>query len=347
MIETPTPSPEGLDEQQGANAPKADRRALRGRLVILEGTRATDRNTPRTLIAAIAVHVVVIVALVRLVTLGHGLHDWFGLKPLSLTPQERVVYVQTEPPKPKPPEPKPQPKPVVPKATVPTTQVAPSTTLAPTTEVPVTDPVIVGAGRGDSSATGTGVGGGKPGILTINPALIGLVPNGDPRLFDPSSASINIPRTSQQMLDSVIGWAIVSAADSLDSIARLYDPNRKPAEWVKRMKNGEKWGWDKTGLRLGKYTVPNALLAFLPAGMQRNMQSNPIEAQRNRAILFAREDIARFSAQTIGEGEFRKALKEVRERKDREYQIRSKKRADEKKAESSPPPPKSAGGNDR
>lgn len=346
MIETPTPSPEKLEDQQGASRPKADRRALRGRLVILEGTRASDRTTPRTMFAAVAVHILVIAVLVRAVTLGHGLHDWFGFKPLSLTPQERVVYVQAEKPKPKPPEPKPEPKPVVKESTAPVVAAAPpANAITPPAEVPTIDPALIAAGRGgDSTKVGTGV----PRNLGINPALIGLAPvNSDPRLWDPTGVSINVPRTSQQLLDSVIGWAIVSAADSIDSVARLYDPNRKPAEWVKRMKNGEKWGWDKTGLRLGKYTVPNALLALLPAGLQKNMQSNPIEAQRNRALLFAREDIARFSAQTVGEADFRKALKEVRERKDREYQARSKKRAAEKSQSSPAPPPKSAGSGDR
>ncbi|MEO7998758.1 MAG: hypothetical protein ABI852_15015 [Gemmatimonadaceae bacterium] len=334
MVETPTPSPEQHEER-----PRADRRALRGRLVLREGSQQTDRATPRTVFAAIAVHLVVIAVLVRLVTLGHGLHDWFGLKPLSLTPEERVVYVETKKPEPKPPEPKPAPKPVA-KAPPTAVTAAPLTPPTTVTEIPAVDPALIGLARGgDSSATGTG----KPRNLGINPALIGLAPvNSDPRLWDPTGTSINIPRSQQQLLDSVVGWAIVSAADSLDSIARLYDANRAPADWTKRMKNGEKWGWDKTGLRLGKYTVPNALLALLPAGIQKGMQSNPIEAQRSRAILFAREDIARFSAQSIGEADFRKALKEVRERKDREYQARSKKRAAEK-AQSAPTPPKAAG----
>lgn len=337
MVETPTPPSE-----QHEDRPKADRRALRGRLVVRQGSRQTDRATPRTLFAAIAVHIVVIAVLVRMVSLGHGLHDWFGLKPFSLTPEERVVYVETRKPEPKPPEPKPTPKPVA-KTTAPAATVTPPVTvIAPPTEVPTVDPALVGAGRsGDSSATGSG----KPRNFGINPALIGIAPaNSDSRIWDPTGTSINIPRTAQQMLDSVVGWAIVSAADSLDSIARLYDPNRKPAEWIKRMKNGEKWGWDKTGLRLGKYTVPNALLALLPAGIQKGMQSNPIEAQRSRAILFAREDIARFSAQSVGEADFRKALKEVRERKDREYQARSRRRAAEKAQSAPANPPKAAGG---
>ena len=339
MPETPAQTPPQAPDER----PKADRRALRGRLVVREGTKATDRTTPRTLFAAIAVHIVVIAVLVRLVTLGHGLHDWFGLMPSSDTQQERITYVEPQKPEPKPPEAKPEPKPVAKAAEAQQT----SPVLAPTAptfpvEIAI-DPALIAAGRsgGDSSATG----GSVPRVPGINPALIGLAPAvSDPRVWAPGGTGINLPRSNQQMLDSVIGWAIASAADSIDSIGRLYDANRKPAEWVKRMKNGEKWGWDKTGLRLGKYTVPNALLALLPASVQRGMQSNPIEAASSRALLLAREDINRFQSQALGEADFRKALKEIRARKDREYQARSKARAVEDIKPKQTAPPKAAGG---
>ena len=338
MLETPTQKPPLNPDER----PKADRRALRGRLVVREGTKASDRLTPRTMFAAIAVHVLVIALLVRLVTLGHGLHDWFGLKSSPDTLQERVTYIEPKKSEPKPPEPKPEPKPVAKAVEVPTTSPV-ATPTAPTAPVEVAiDPALIAAGRagGDSS----GVGGGKPRPLGIDPALVGLAPvNADPRVWAPGAVGITLPRSDQQMLDSAIGWAIASAADSIDSIARLYDANRQPAEWVKRMKNGEKWGWDKTGLRLGRFTVPNALLALLPAGAQRGMQSNPIEARGARALLLAREDINRFASQAMGEADFRKALKEMRARKDREYEARSKARAAENNKPKAAAPPKAAG----
>ena len=77
---------------------------MRGRLQSGRREGIHDQATPKTLLTAIAVHVVVIMALVRLVTLGHGLHDWFGLSTIFEKPVERVTYVET--PKPKPPEPK-------------------------------------------------------------------------------------------------------------------------------------------------------------------------------------------------------------------------------------------------
>ena len=148
------------------------------------------------------------------------------------------------------------------------------------------------------------------------------------------------------MLDSVVAYAITSAADSIDSIARIMHPEREPGDWTKRLKNGEKWGWDKTGLRLGKITVPNILLALLPAGIQKGMSSNPIQAANERRILFAREDIQRFGAQAIGEAEFKKAVKEQRTKAERDHQAKADALAREKKDnQANPPPPKGQGGN--
>jgi len=317
------------------NRPKADRRALRRKLVI-GGNPRTRTFSTRTWLAALGAHFVIIAVLVRLVTLGHGLHDWFGLAPMKYELQERVTYVEATKPEPKPPEPKPvkAPKPVVAAAAgEPTPVPLPGAPV----EVPVDPTRLAGARMTDS----TGGGNGIPRDLGIHPALIGLAPAlGDPRVWQQGTGGIDVDRTPKQMLDSVIGWRIAQAADSLDSIARLYDTNREPADWTKRMKNGEKWGWDKTGLRLGKFTVPNALLALLPVGIQRGMSSNPIEAASSRALLLARSDINRFSSQAMGEGDFKKALKEMRDRNDREYQKRSNARA---AANNKPPPPKAAG----
>lgn len=336
MAEIPTPTPNSSSDDR----PKADRRALRGRLVVDRSGKAPGRTTPKALLAALATHVVVIALLVRLVTLGHGLHDWFGLRPDAVTTQERVQFVATKPPEPEPPavKPKPAAEPPAVQQPVATSPILPSVPTTGGGEVAI-DPALIAAARGGDS-TGVGGGNGKPRDFGINPLLIGLAPaNSDPRVWAPGSGDgINIHRSDRQLMDSVIGWAIAAAADSLDSIARLYDANRKPADWTKRMKNGEKWGWDKTGLRLGKYTVPNALLALLPASIQKSMQGNPIEANRARSILLAREDINRFSSQAMGEADFRKAVRELREKKDRDYQKRSKTR----EAEKNQPPPKAA-----
>ena len=323
------PTPNQAEQPSSEDQPAADRRP-RGRLRSGRREPLTDRATPKTLITAIAVHVVIIMALVRLISLGHGLHDWFGLAPMFDKREERVTYVEA-------PKPVPKPAPVAqkPVAKQPNpTQPQPSTgpVVGVETKVDLSVPTV--ARGGDSSATA------KPSAITLNPALIGIAPaNVDPRIWAPSENGLGVPRTGKQMLDSVIGWAIAAAADSLDSIARVNNPGREPGDWTKRMKNGERWGWDKTGLRLGKYTVPNALLALLPAGIQKSMSGNPIAMQNDRRLAFAREDIQRFGAQALGEADFRRAVKEMRIREDMKHQARSDAKAAEKKDPSSKPPP--------
>jgi hypothetical protein len=309
--------------------------ARSSRMPVRIGAResTTDRSTSRTLLAAVGVHLVVGLALVRLVALGHGFYDWFGLRPMYEKREERVTYVEA--PKPKTVEP---PKPVVKKAAVvrpPAPAAAPVTTSPLLPVAPMETPVILGSGfgSGDSSGTGTAK------TYGINPALIGIAPaNADPRVWAPGPLGINVPRTSKQMLDSVVGWAIASAADSLDSIARLYAPGRAAGDWTKRLKNGEKWGWDQTGLRLGKYTVPNALLALLPAGVQQRMSGNPIALSNARRLTMSRADIDRFSQQSMNEADFRKAVKELRVKNEREHEAKSRQKAVQKAASASQPP---------
>ena len=328
MAQTIVPNPPANDDRP-TPVGRAPGRLRSGRR---EGIN--DRGNAKTLLTALAVHVVVIFALVRLVTLGHGLHDWFGLRPSTEKREEQVTYVET--PKPKPPLKAVAEKPVVRQRA----PVSPQPSAGPVVGVErmVEPTTVTSASGGDSTAPK------KPRDTGINPALVGIAPaNADPRIWAPSGTGLSVPRTGKQLLDSVIAYAITAAADSLDSIARVNSPGREPGDWTKRLKNGEKWGWDKTGLRLGKYTVPNALLALLPASIQKSMSGNPIAFQNANRLAIAREDIQRFGAQAIGEADFRKAVKEQQAKAERTHQARAEQRAAEKKDQAAPP--KAQGGN--
>lgn len=294
----------------------------------------TERNNSKTIIAALAVHIIVGFVVIHLVNLGHGFYDWFGLMPAYEKVDEHLVFV--EPPKPKPVVP---PKPVArptPSSVVQTPR--PSTgpiVGVPTPALPpVTQSAVDSGGGGDNSSTGTQRRSG------INPALVGITPaNADPRVWAPGALGINVPRSAQQLMDSVVAYAITSAADSLDSIARLYEPGKPAADWTKRLKNGEKWGWDQTGLRLGKVTVPNALLALLPAGLQQRMSGNPLAMASARSLALSRADIDRFSRMSMNEADFRKEVKELRAKKEREHTQQAKAKAAQKAADGGTPPP--------
>ena len=285
----------------------------RGPVRIGARDRSTDRSNSKTISIAIAVHVVAFVAFLRLVSLGHGFSDWFGFIPPYEKLEEHVTYVVPPKPKAEKPTPKPleKPKPTPAKPQVSTGPVV----GAPTPVAPVVPQTAVGTGGiGDSS------GRGPVRKTGVNPALVGIVPDfTDPRVWVPGPAGINVPRSRQEQLDSVVAYAITSAADSLDSIARIYAPGKPAGDWTKRLKNGDKWGWDQTGLRLGKVTVPNALLALLPAGLQQRMSGNPLAMASAQRLLMSRADIDRFQRVSMNEADFRKEIKELRAKKEREH----------------------------
>ena len=331
MAQSSEPTPPERDAKP--TGPASER--TRGKLQIGARKSATDRSNGKTILAAIFVQLVVGFIIVRSVSMGHGFYDWFGFIPPYQSTEEHVLYV--EPPKPKPKPAEATPKPIVkprPVAEKPRPSTGP-VVGEPAPVAPTVPQVNIGTGGDSSSKGGTG-----PRRSGINPALVGIAPaNADPRIWIPGAAGINVPRSRQQQLDSVVAYAITSAADSLDSIARLYDPGKPAADWTKRMKNGEKWGWDQTGLRLGKYTVPNALLALLPAGVQQRMSGNPLAMASAQRLALSRADIDRFSRMSLNEADFRKEVKELRAKKDREHNDKSKAKAAEKAATALTPPP--------
>jgi len=80
---------------------------------------------------------------------------------------------------------------------------------------------------------------------------------------------------------------------------------------------------DQQAIRLGKVSIPTALLGLLPF----NMQGNPIAAERDRSQASMRAEILYQSQRALNEDEFRKAVKSLRERKERERQAQEKARA--------------------
>jgi hypothetical protein len=61
-------------------------------------------------------------------------------------------------------------------------------------------------------------------------------------------------------------------------------------------------------------SIPTALLALLPL----NLQGNPITMDRDRAYAAMHRDISWHAQQGINEADFVKAVRSIRERKERE-----------------------------
>ena len=157
-----------------------------------------------------------------------------------------------------------------------------------------------------------GNGGAPAGIATgVEPATP------DPRIqlnpvpFQPT------PRTAAEKVDSAVMAAFGVYYDSAKYAAD--HPGRQPGDWTKTTADGQKWGWDPTGIRLGKFTIPNAILAALP--LKVGSGQSPVDA-RNRAFMYS--DIQLHAQQSISEDEFRDAVRRIRERKEKERREKDK-----------------------
>ena len=159
----------------------------------------------------------------------------------------------------------------------------------------------------------------------MNPNLKGVKPSfSDPRVWEgPAGNGVAPSRNGIEMLDSIIGWAIMASRDSVDSLARARGQyGKKPGDWTTTDKNGNKWGWDNAGIRLGKVVIPNALLGLLPLNAQVGMSGNFTAMEVEKRLALSRADIMRISERSLGEAEFKKLANELRDRREKERRDR-------------------------
>jgi hypothetical protein len=175
---------------------------------------------------------------------------------------------------------------VVAPAAVPTTLPAPS---APAAKTP------------DAEGTGPLMGTGGP-ARGIRPQY------SDPRVWAPPGKIVAPPKTVAETIDGLIAEAIAPYNDSLAAAAQRRDPK----DWTFN-RGGYKWGVDTAAIRLGPVSIPTALLAMLPL----NLTGNP-NWQRNRSYAAMNRDINWHAQKAINEADFKKAVRSIRERKERE-----------------------------
>ena len=172
---------------------------------------------------------------------------------------------------------------------------------------------------------------GRPGRADDVAPATGVQPAyTDPRLWPQPGPFVPVPKTMAERTDSAVKAAFGIFVDSM----RMAEANkgRAPGDWTKKGKNGGTWGWDSTGIRLGRMTIPQALLSLLPLNVQANPTfSDPVT---RREAAFRSADIRYHSNRAIGDDEFRRAIKRIRERKDRE---RAAEKAQKANGDGSPP----------
>jgi len=168
------------------------------------------------------------------------------------------------------------------------------------TEIP--SPAPTAAKPTDEEGNGPLVGGGGP-VRGVRPSF------SDGRLWKPPTTIVAPPKTVAETIDSLIADGIAPYNDSVAIAMHQKDPS----DWTIE-KGGYKWGMDKSAIRLGPVSIPTALLALLPL----NLTGNPTTMERDRTYAAMNRDITWHAQQAINDADFTKAVRSIRERKERE-----------------------------
>ncbi len=266
---------------------------------------------------SLAIHAVVIVALVRFLISPTAFTLIFGRTHREV-PAERIGFLQ------------------LPRSTGPAvegksggdnravTKTLPRKLVAPTT-IPTTIPPVSEAREAVSepeSGSGPLVGTGGP-ARGIRPTYT------DPRVWAAPGDIIYAPKSAKEKLDSAIASIISPFNDSIAAASG----GRKPGDWTFE-KGGRKYGIDPQFIRLGKVSIPTAILALLPI----NTTGNPTSNDRNKLQNQLRADIYWNAERAMNEADFKKAVKSIRVRKERERaEAEKKERQTDQSASPSPP----------
>ncbi len=263
-------------------------------------------RTRSSWIFSIAVHVVVI-ALFATMTFRYPIAAFLGIGQETVRP-EHIQFMVTRPPAGV--GNGAQEKPVPRRAgQVPAPLIAP--TFIPRGVPPV--PSVPGS-EGAVSGKAGGKGGAGIGLATgVEPAPM------DPRLYAPP-IFIPVPKTPAQRVDSAIQDAFNTYYDS--AVYAAAHPQRDPRDWTKTDANGNKWGWDPSGIHLGKFMIPNAVLAALPIKV--GSGTSPIE---QRQANYIRQTVLDNAQRGVTENEFNDAVRRIRERKEREKKEQEQEKA--------------------
>lgn len=190
-----------------------------------------------------------------------------------------------------------------------------ATPLAPPREVPrgippapSTTPTNLGP------TTGPAVGGQGP-TKGVQPTYI------DPRVWVAAPPLEPAPKSDEQRMDSAVAARVKTHNDSL--VANRHVPNKfERGDWTVD-KGGGKYGIDPQFIRLGKFSIPTALLSLLPIHGAPGASAR--ELQQNPALALHRGEINYQARRAITHEEFRRAVKQLRERKDRERREKEEK----------------------
>jgi hypothetical protein len=264
-------------------------------------------NRKASLALAIAIHAVAIVAFATM-SFHYELASLLGL---TSQPQvDKVTYLAPRKPLPlaQAPGPRDKDNPVPGNAI---RLVAP--VRIPSTLPPLPKPSAAGV---TAATIGSGTG-------SRNPLTVGVVPaQPDDRIILDAN-QYGFPKSTEQRRDSAIKQMFADWRDSV--IAADLAKGKDPRDWTID-RDGKKWGWDPEGIHLGKFMIPNALLAALPLNIGGGV--DPQRWKDQREADYIRQDILAHQG-AMSDEDFKSAVKRIRERVDKE---KKEKDADKTKA---------------
>ena len=268
----------------------------------LKGSRAPETTgrarSPRPLAVSIVLHVLLVFALVRFLISPSAFTMIFGRTRSPEVPAERIGFLR------------------LPKSTGPAVEGRSGGDNRPITDTPpkaIVAPSAVPTGippapartsepAEPESGSGPLVGSGGP-ARGIRPTYT------DPRVWAAPGDIVAAPKSAKEKLDSAIVSIIAPLTDSIAASAGA----RQPGDWTFE-KDGKKYGIDSKYIRLGKVSIPTAVLALLPI----NTTGNPTVNDRNKLQNQLRADIFWNAQRGMNEADFKKAVRSIRERKERE-----------------------------
>lgn len=133
----------------------------------------------------------------------------------------------------------------------------------------------------------------------------------DPRLWKAPTEVVVAPKSVRETVDSMVVADLGRLNDSIAAAPR--PPRWSTGDWTVE-RNGQRYGIDEKFIRLGPVSIPTAVLAMLPL----NLQQNPTAAERIRTLSYMNADISYHARRAVSEDEFRRAVRNLRERKARE-----------------------------
>lgn len=196
--------------------------------------------------------------------------------------------------------------------------------VAVPSEVPAVMPQVAVPSAAEPRAGGSGdvIGGGGP-TRGVRPSY------NDPRLWLPTGPVVSAPMQPTTRAESLYTMLAEKIRLMNDSIALARGNPRAPGDWTVNL-GGKKYGIDQQFIRLGKFSIPTAVLGMLPL----NVQANPIAMERARVMSGMSREIQDQALRVSRDDDFRAAVRALRARKDKE------RREAQAKAETPPAPAK-------